>query len=786
MTMLRPPDARPHTSPITRTRFVSLRTKFVVFFSLILILTCSTLSWYFVETRRATATESLHRLGTILLTSVVNNRQFRYGGLVAEDRATLQQFTESLMAVEDVVYVVIRGADGLILVQQNKRIRESSASPPFTQERRFYPDEQIAHALYGTPVSVPQMTPVALSDDKILVPKTAPGDGVLSFSPLTEHVYDFAMPVLRGPVPDPSPSPLHFELEDETSPGGSLKPARIQGVVQIGISDAHAMQELVGVIRNASILTALIIGIGILGAQLLTVRITRPIRNLADVARRLAEGDIPPPLAPTTSDEVGQLTGMFNMMTRSLHERNTAINTNLDVIKRQISQLSAVHQTSAAITSTLDLNLLLNTVLQLLMTNLGFSRMLLMLRRDDQDTAYVTQVAGVSPDIATTARDLEIPVQEGDTLIAELLLQAKPVLVTDINSIGHRMHPTTLALARQVGVTSFVAVPLQSHGRILGFLAGDRGSLPCTSEDLSILATIAGHVAAAIDNARAYAALTELTQHLEQRIQERTRELSIAIERLQDHDRRRSMFVSVASHELRTPMTAIRSFADNMRDGITGPLTERQSTYLSRIGHNLDRLTRIINQLLDWSRLDLRKNVLRLEPLCIQQTTILVVDSLQTVAAQKKITIDVNCAERMPAIQGDRDKVEQILWNLLGNAVKFTLPDGRVTVEFSTTPDRFVQIAVTDTGCGIQPADLPQIFNEFSKVPSAMPTAQGAQLGLCITKTLITMHKGKIWVDSTPGVGTRFFFTLPIADAQPGPREASGQDSSVGTERREP
>jgi signal transduction histidine kinase len=182
----------------------------------------------------------------------------------------------------------------------------------------------------------------------------------------------------------------------------------------------------------------------------------------------------------------------------------------------------------------------------------------------------------------------------------------------------------------------------------------------------------------------------------------------------------------------------------------------------------------------------LKKEVLRLEPLCIQQTTILVLDSLQTVAAQKKIAIDVNCAERTPPILGDRDKVEQILWNLMGNAIKFTPPEGRITVEFGTTPDRFVQIAITDTGCGIQPADLPKIFNEFSKVSSSMPTSQGAQLGLCITKTLITLHKGKIWVESTPGVGTRFYFTLPIADVQPDSHEDSEQNSTADAERSEP
>lgn len=155
-------------------RFVSLRTKFVAFFSLILIVACSTLTWYFIETRRAAMIQDLQQLGTILLTSVVNNGQFRYGGLIAEDRATLRQFTESLMAVEDVVYVVIRGADHMILAQQNKLVKESSGSLTFSQERRLYPDEQLALEVAQTPITVPRMTPVSLSKEHMtLLPSSA-------------------------------------------------------------------------------------------------------------------------------------------------------------------------------------------------------------------------------------------------------------------------------------------------------------------------------------------------------------------------------------------------------------------------------------------------------------------------------------------------------------------------------------------------------------------------------------------------------------------------------------
>jgi two-component system, sensor histidine kinase and response regulator len=755
--------AEPHTSlPGPAARFVGLRTKFMVFFGLILILTCSTLTWYFVEGRRALLTANLHRLGTILLTSVVNNGQFRYGALIAEDRATLQHFTESLIALEDVVYVVIRGADGMVLAQQNKLARESAGSPTFTQERRYYPDEEIAQALYVTPVPAPSITPVRLSPEKILIPHTDASDRLTSLTPFAEHLYDVAMPVLRRPATDTSLSALTFELEEGLPPRAGVEQARVLGVVQIGLSDARAKRELVAVIRDALLLTAVIIGVGILGAHILTLRVTTPLRSLAAVARQLAEGDIPAPLTPSTHDEVGQLTLLFNMMTRSLHERNVAIHTNLHVIQRQIGQLSAVHQTSAAISSTLDLHELLDTVLQLLMKNLGFARMLLMLRRDDRETVYVAQIAGVEPDVAASALALELPIRGGDTLIADLMIHAKPVFVRDLDAVAPRMHPRMLELARHTRVTSFVAVPLQTHSRVLGFLVGDRAAAPCTGEDLSILSTVASHVASAIDNARAYADVTELTQHLEQRIEERTRELSVANERLQDHDRRRSMFVSVASHELRTPMTAIRSFTDNMLDGVAGPLNERQRTYLTRIGHNLNRLTRIINQLLDWSRIDLHQEVLRLEPLCLKQLSTLVVDSLRTVAEEKHISIDLCAPDDLPAVCGDRDKVEQILWNLIGNAVKFTAPHGAVTVTADAAPEGVVQVCVADNGCGIAPEHLPRIFNEFSKVPSAMATSQGAQLGLFITKSLVTMHGGRIWIESTQGVGTHVRFTLPV------------------------
>ena len=736
--------------PLPTHGYLSLRTKLVLFFSFILIIACSTLSWYYILERREAMTKNLQQLGTVLLTSVVNNAGFRYAGLVAEDRITLQQFIDSLVVVQEVVYVVITRPDGTVLAQYSKGARQSSSSLMRSVGHPLYPDSQIAKQLVTLSSTAPQITPLPISNT--LKDRFA----------WIEQVYDFAMPVLRTESGSSSLPSNFLQLEEGRAGSSRTQQSLVSGVVQIGLTNAHLEYELAEMIRNIFVFTAFIIGASAFGAYMLSLRITNPLISLAGVAQQVAEGRSPMPLIPSTRDEIGQLTSAFNLMTESLAERNLAITMNMATIEHQVGQLTTLHQVSTAIARTLDLDQILNTVQHLLIANRGFTRMFVMLRRRERNTAYVAQIAGVSPDIAEAARNYEIPIQDDGSLRADLLIHGKPLLIQNVEAVADRLHPPILELARHAEVTSFVAVPLQSQNQIIGYLAADRGAQPCTDEDLHMLMTIAGHVAAAIDNANAYAHLEELTEHLEQRIAERTKELTVANEQLQEQDRRRSLFLSVASHELRTPMTVIRSFADNMRDGIAGPVSEQQTIYLNRIGHNLNRLTRIINQLLDWSRLDSKKDVLRLTPTCIESTAFLVADSLRTVATEKMVTLEIVHADELPAIQGDGDKLEQILWNLIGNAIKFTPAGGRVTVEFKTTPEGFVQTCVADTGCGIDPGQLGKLFQEFSKLPSSLPAAQGTQLGLFITKSLVTMHRGTIWVESTPGAGTRFYFTVPV------------------------
>ncbi len=255
-----------------------------------------------------------------------------------------------------------------------------------------------------------------------------------------------------------------------------------------------------------------------------------------------------------------------------------------------------------------------------------------------------------------------------------------------------------------------------------------------------------------------------MRRNLEKQILARTEELRATNERLQNHDRVRTKFLSTASHELRTPMTAISSFTDSMLEGVVGPLNPQQTMYLERIKYNTKRLTRIINQLLDWSSLDLTKEELTLQPLSIREIACHVVDNITVIAQKRGVAIDLQILEQLPPVLGDRDKLEQIFWNVIGNAIKFTARGGHVTISLEFNSEGWVQVCVADTGCGIAPEHLPLVFNEFSKIPSTAQAEQGAQLGLCITRSYVTMHRGRIWAESALGAGTRVFFTLPYAE----------------------
>jgi PAS domain S-box-containing protein len=232
--------------------------------------------------------------------------------------------------------------------------------------------------------------------------------------------------------------------------------------------------------------------------------------------------------------------------------------------------------------------------------------------------------------------------------------------------------------------------------------------------------------------------------------------------RLKELDKMKSDFVSNVSHELRTPLTAIKGSVDNMLDGLTGSLNEKQLRYLNRIKSNTDRLSRLINDLLDLSRIESGRVEVRQTTLPLTALTEEVAEHMRALAAEKLIRIEVPSSDPSVTVWADRDKVTQVLMNLIGNAVKFTPQDGKITVALEKNGNDYIQISVADTGPGILPEEQNKIFSKFYQVANIdKQKPKGSGLGLAISKALVEMHGGKIWMDSEVGRGSTFYFTLP-------------------------
>lgn len=263
---------------------------------------------------------------------------------------------------------------------------------------------------------------------------------------------------------------------------------------------------------------------------------------------------------------------------------------------------------------------------------------------------------------------------------------------------------------------------------------------------------------------------------LERKVAERTRDLAIANERLQELDRLKSDFVSNVSHELRTPLTAIKGAVDLVLREVAGPLTEKQTHYLTRVRSNTQHLTGLINDVLDLSKIESGSSEVKPSRISLGSLVHEVIETLRPVAAEKVIMVNTIIPEPSIFVWADQDKINQVLMNLIGNAIKFTPTSGTVTVSVLRKSKDTVQVSVSDSGSGVLPSESEKIFEKFyqiADVGSAKP--KGTGLGLAICKALVELHGGKIWVESQMKHGSTFNFTLSVYAAE-NSRSSSSED----------
>jgi GAF domain-containing protein len=351
---------------------------------------------------------------------------------------------------------------------------------------------------------------------------------------------------------------------------------------------------------------------------------------------------------------------------------------------------------------------------------------------------------GLSPEYDEYMRRHPLVAGRG-TVLGRAVTECKPIQVTDVKADPEYTLREGQKLA---GFRSVVGIPLLREGVPIGVIMLTRNTVrPFTDKQIELATTFADQAAIAIENVRLF-----------DEIQDKSRQLEIA-------SQHKSQFLANMSHELRTPLNAILGYTELMADGAYGEPSEKMLGILKRLEANGRHLLGLINDVLDLSKIEAGQLVLELSDYSVQDIAQTVRSTLEPLAADKKLAFKLELAPELPPGRGDGRRLTQVLINLVGNAIKFT-DAGEVAIKAEANNGSF-HVSVRDTGPGISAADQAKLFQEFQQADNAITRKKGGTgLGLAISKRIIEMHGGKIWVESQPGQGSTFTFTLPVVVEQ--------------------
>jgi two-component system, NtrC family, sensor kinase len=410
-------------------------------------------------------------------------------------------------------------------------------------------------------------------------------------------------------------------------------------------------------------------------------------------------------------------------------------------LTHSVEQLTALGDVGRAVSSSLDLDTVLTTIVgravQLSGTDGGT------IFEYDAGAEEFLLRATLNADASQTAMFRATRLRWGEGAVGQMAVTREPIQIPDISTEGAYESRLRGALLG-AGTRALLAIPLLHEARIVGGLVVSRRTPGAfTPEVVEILRTFATQSALAIQNARLF-----------REVEIKGRELEVA-------SQHKSEFLASMSHELRTPLNAIIGFSDVLLEGMFGETNEKQTEYLRDILASGQHLLSLINDILDLSKIEagrMELDVAAFElPGAIDDALLL----MRERAARRGITLERQVDARLGEIHGDQRKVKQVLLNLLSNAVKFTPEGGRIDVRAGLA-NGTAEITVTDTGIGIAPEDHHAVFEEFRQVGAADKKAEGTGLGLALCRKFVELHGGRIWVKSQVGVGSTFTFTLPL------------------------
>jgi signal transduction histidine kinase len=416
-------------------------------------------------------------------------------------------------------------------------------------------------------------------------------------------------------------------------------------------------------------------------------------------------------------------------------------------LTRSVAELRALSEVSQAVSSTLDLQAVLRGIA---------AHAVALAEADAGAFCSYDESAQIFRLQATHELDAEVvetltrrPVRLGEGVIGRAGLRRAAAQIPDIDQeADYALHD----IIRRPGYRALLAVPLLREDSLIGGLVICRKTPGAfAGETINLVQTLANQSVLAIENAELF-----------QDIEEKSRQLEEA-------SRHKSEFLANMSHELRTPLNAVLGYAELIQDEIYGELPDKIREVMERIQQNGRHLLGLINDVLDLSKIEAGQ--LKLSPVdyAMRELVLDVVSATEALAAEKRLALEVDVPADLPPGRGDERRLTQVLMNLVSNAIKFT-EAGSVSIRARAQDGSFL-VAVSDTGMGIALEDRERIFGEFQQVDSSSTRKKGGTgLGLAIARRIIELHDGRIWVESTPGEGAIFYFTVPQRTGSPAER----------------
>lgn len=500
----------------------------------------------------------------------------------------------------------------------------------------------------------------------------------------------------------------------------------------------------------------MIVVLGVLAAFIWVRRFKKRLTRLTELIENQTESEkLDIDISDERLDEIGRLA-------RALNRLGKAYKQSLAELAQRAEAMATLNFVAETINRTLDLQEVFDTSLREALKTVNWDMGAIYMWDERINILNMVSYVGYSEDVVRAT----ISYQLGEGITGKAASTRDLILVTDLPDSTEQQqtagHPGTQ-----------ISIPLvTAPGQLLGVLnvANSECREP-TGDELNLLKTVAHQIALAIDKAQLYTQASMRADELEGIVEARTEqlaqaieELSEALEKAREADKLKSLLLSTVSHELRTPLATIKGNTSMLVEHHQQLSAEDLVAHLSDIDVETDKLTGMITDLLEMSRIE--AGLLQIQPLPVDLREVL----RSTVrAAQMRMpthTLEFEVPEGLPACMGDPLRIDQIVANLLENAAKYSPPGSTVLVKVEAKDEELIT-SVIDSGPGIPPQHLEQIFDRFFQIKASRDAGRhGIGLGLSICRGLVEAHRGKIWVTSKPGEGAAFSFSLPVASAQ--------------------